>query len=57
MSIWFQGFVEKHGFSKIIYCFLMRTEEKVILDMGTALMPMPDALGLEKTKFDICQQR
>ena len=31
-------------------CFLMPTEDGVILDKGTASMPMLDALGLERIK-------
>lgn len=46
----FQAFVEKNGITKVANCFLMPTEEQEIMDMGTASMPMLDALGLEKIK-------
>lgn len=46
----FQSFVKKNGFKKVVNCFLMPTEEKTILDMGTASLDMLDKLGLEKIK-------
>lgn len=46
----FQSFVNKHGIAKVANCFLMPTDGQAILNMGTASLPMLDALGLEKTK-------
>ncbi len=46
----FQSFVNKHGIAKVANCFLMPTDGQAILNMGTASLPMLDALGLEKIK-------
>lgn len=46
----FQSFVVKHEIKRVINIFVMPTEEQNILDMGTASLPMLDALGLEKIK-------
>lgn len=47
----YKRFIEKHGFASVENCFLLPTEEDMIIDKGSVRLEMLSELGLEDIKI------